>query len=458
MSDFPRAQKLAALFAVTAVVVLTLIFVNVNGPDAEFAAPVPTVDPNATPTAVPILENERKPWSAVASEIRGAADTVAPVPCPFIDERQRQDNNFLSLTPSLTFVCDVSGLEAMPIAPGRVVMRVTQAPLNSEKAALLANGKDGPWVRAAAYGTFVVVDHGSLNGVRNVTSVYAGLDSISPDLRIGQVVDPSTPLGRIGRLMINGELVEGVLPFELLTDDTRFGADPLRANPPPASAGAELATLLADRVQLPVTTCNLPFGNPDLNVGAPREYRSGTHNGLDFNCGTTDHAITAAADGEVLFVVDDYLDAAPDDRDAVLANAALAVDTPFWTLAMLYGRFVVVAHHLPEGTPGSDDRIVTVYAHLSDIDPNIVTGRRITAGTLLGSVGNTGTSTAANGILEGHPSVHLHWELHVNDRPIGYLSDPAETEPLYRQMLCDAPPLSPDGTTAATTDPNAAPC
>ncbi len=454
MSDFPRAQKLAALFAVTAVVVLTLIFVNVNEPDAEVAVPTPTVDPNATPTAVPILSQQRIPWSAIAAEIRGAADTVAPVPCPFIDERDRQDNNFLSLTPSLTFVCDVPGLEATPIAPGRVVMRVTQAPLNSEKAAIVANGKDGPWVRAAAYGTFVVIDHGSLNGVRNATSVYAGLDSISADLRVGQLVDTSTPLGRIGRLMINGELVEGVLPFELLTDDTRFGADPLRANPPPASAGAELAALLADRVRLPVTTCNLPFGNPELNVGAPREYRSGTHNGLDFNCGTTNHDIVAAADGEVLFVVDDFTEPTPEDRDVVLANAALAVDTPFWTLAMLYGRFVVIAHHLPDGTPGSDDRIVTLYAHMSEIDPNIVTGRQVSAGTVIGQVGNTGTSTAANGILDGHPSVHLHWELHVNDRPVGYLSDPSETEPLYRQMLCDVAPATPDAaTTPSASDP-----
>ena len=432
MSDFPRAQKLAALFAVTAVVVLTLIFVNVSGPDAEVALPTPTVDPNATPTAVPILDNERMPWSAVSSQIRGAADTVSPVPCPFIDERERQENNFLSLTPSLTFVCDVPGLEAMPIAPGRVVMRVTQAPLNSQKAAIVANGKDGPWVRAAAYGTFVVIDHGALNGVRNVTSVYAGLDSISPDLRIGQTVDTSTPLGRIGRLKINDELVEGVLPFELLTDDTRFGSDPLRANPPPASAGPELAALLADRIQLPVTTCNLPFGNPDLNVGAPREYRSGTHNGLDFNCGTNDHVISSAASGQVIFVVNDYVDSSTEDRDAVLAETVPAFDTPFWTLAYLYGNFVVIDHELQSG-----DRAVTIYAHLSEVDPAILPGVLVDGGTPLGLVGNTGTSTAATGVTNNHGSVHLHWELHINDRPIGYLEDPSSTDPLYADILCN---------------------
>ncbi|MEM7094677.1 MAG: peptidoglycan DD-metalloendopeptidase family protein [Actinomycetota bacterium] len=454
MPEFPRAQKIAALVAVTAVVVITLITVNFAGPDEDIVTPAEAlIDPNATPTAVPILERPRSTWTDVASQIRGAAGTAAPVPCPFVDERVPEANNFLSITPALTFVCDVQGLQATPIAPGRVVMSVQQTALTSEKAEIVANGKDGPWVRAAAYGPFVVIDHGAINGVGNVTSVYAGLDQVNPELRLGQQVDTSTPLGRLGPKRINDQVVGGVLTFEFLTEDTRFGSDPLRANPPPASAGAELATMLADAMQLPITTCSLPFGNPDLNVGAPREYRSGTHNGLDFNCGTIDHRVLSAGDGEVLFIVDDYLDADPDDRNAVLANAALAVDTPFWTLAMLYGRFVVVAHHLPE----SDDQVVTIYAHLSEIDPNIVIGRTLVAGELIGMVGNTGTSAAANGILDTHSSVHLHWELHVNDRPVGYLSDPLDTEPLYRQMLCDAPPASSvsaeDGATAeaATT-------
>lgn len=431
MSVFSRVQKIAAMLAISLVVVITLIVVAVSGGDSESVeAEVST--PAVAPTAVPLLEKRRVNWSEVTDTIRGAGGTLPPVPCPFVDERDREPNNFLSLTPGLTFVCDQEGLQANPIAPGRVVMRITQAPLNSEQASLVANGNDGPWIRAAAYGPFVAIDHGPLNGVSNVTTIYAGLTSINPNLSLGQQVDSSTALGTIGGRILNGELVAGVLTFELISDDTRFGSDPLRSNPPPASAGAGFADMLTEAMALPITTCNLPWGVPDLNVGAPREYRSGTHNGLDFNCGTIDHRITAAADGEVLFVVNDYVNPTVEDRNAVLRNAEAASDTPFWTLAMLYGNFAVVAHDIGP----TSDRVITIYAHLSEIDPNIVTGRIISQGELIGFAGNTGTSTAAGGTNDTHSSVHLHWELHVNDRAVGYLGNPVENEILYRQMLC----------------------
>ena len=438
MSDFPRAQKIAALAIITLVVVVTLIAVAVNSSDGDQGAAAPTPDPNATPTAVPVLERPREHWQAIADSVRGASGTVAPVSCPFVDERERETNNFLSLTPALTFVCDIRGLEATPIAPGRVVMRVTQAPLNSFKADLVADSKDGPWIRAAAYGPFVAVDHGPINGVGNVTTIYAGLDSVNPDLQVGQLVDVGTPLGSLGARMINGNHVNGVLTFELLTDDTRFGSDPLREAPGPASASVGFANSLEDHVALPITTCNLPFGNPELLVGATRDYRSGIHNGLDFNCGTDDHLIKAAADGQVIFVVNDYVDATVEDREAVLENAASAIDTPFWTLAMLYGNFVVITHD----APGTNGRVASIYAHMSEIDEDILPGVLLTQGTLLGRVGNSGTSTAAEGTTNNDSSVHLHWELHVDDRPVGYLEETTETEPLYVQMLCSPGTLS----------------
>ena len=432
MSEFPRAQKIAALVLITAVVVVTLIVLAARDGDSSAVSAGEPVDPLAEPTAVPVLERSRDLWSAFSANIRGAQDTNAPVDCPFVDERVREPNNFLSLTPGLTFICADRGLHAQPIAPGRVVMRVTQAPLNSVKAALVADGNDGPWLRAAAYGPFVVIDHGPLNGVSNVTSVYAGLESIDPALQVGQLVDTSTRLGTLGARMINGELVPGVMTFELVTDDTRFGADPVRQSPGPASDSPRLAALAQDVFSVPAPTCTLPFGNPNLLVGAPREYRSGIHNGLDFNCIGRDHIIQSAGPGQVIFVVNDYADATPDNRDAVLAQAVPAFDTPFWTLANLYGNFVVIDHELPDG-----ERAVTIYAHLSEVNPEIVTGVLLEAGTPLGRVGNTGTSAAAAGIGgSGDGSIHLHWELHVNDRPIGYLESPADTEPLYRQILC----------------------
>lgn len=432
MSEFPRTQKIAALVLVTAVVIITLIVVASRGGGNESgAATDPTPNPEVPSTPIPVLQRPREQWKLITETVRGATGTRSPVACPFVDERVRAQNNFLSLTPALTFVCAERGMQATPIAPGRIVMRVNQAPLNSFKAELLADGADGPWIRAAAYGPFVVVDHGPLNGAGNVTTVYAGLERLSPDLTIGQLVDSSTPLGTLGARMINDELVNGVLTFELLSDDVRFGSDPARQNPAPVADGPRLATLVADDFSLPVSTCNVPFGNPNLVVGAPRAYRSGTHNGLDFNCGTAGHVIRAAGEGQVLFVVNDYVDASVEDRDAVLAMAESALDTPFWTLAMLYGNFVIVDHRLDSG-----ERAVTIYAHMAEVDPEILPGVLVDSSTRLGVVGNSGTSAASSGITDNHGSIHLHWELHVNDRPIGYLESPEETSPLYEQILC----------------------
>lgn len=430
MSEFPRTQKIAALALITSVVIITLIVVaardggTTSGDSAE-------VDPNVTPTAIPVLQRPRELWSSISDSVRGAQGTRPPVDCPFIDEREREPNNFLSLTQGLTFVCAEAGVAPRPVAAGRVVMRVNQAPLNSFKSDLIADGNDGPWLRAGAYGPFVVVDHGPVDGVSNVTSVYAGLDSIHPDVHVGQLVDVDTELGTLGARMINDELVNGVLTFELITDDTRFGGDPLRQDPAPASASPGFASLTEDVISLPVTTCDVPFGNLNLVVGANREYRSGTHNGLDFNCITTDHVVSSAGAGQVIFVVNDYVDATPSERDGLLAQTVPAFDTPFWTLASLYGNFVVIDHVLPDGS-----RAVTIYAHMSEVDSEILPGVLVEAGTPLGFVGNSGTSTAAAGITNNDGSVHLHWELHVNDRPIGYLEAPEDTQPLYEQILC----------------------
>jgi len=437
MSEFPRTQKIAALVLITSVVLITLLVIALRGGgDSDAGADAVAAVP---PTAVPVLERPREQWQTIASDVRGAQNTQSPVPCPFVDERETETNNFLSITPALTFVCEQPGTSARPIAPGRVVMRVGQPPLNSFKAELLADGNDGPWLRAAAYGPFVVIDHGPLNDVSNVTTVYAGLQSVDPALELGQFVDTTTTLGSLGGRLINDELVNGVLTFELLTDDTRFGGDPLRQAPASVADSQRFADLVADLISLPVTTCNVPFGNPNLVVGALREYRSGIHNGLDFNCGTTDHTISAAGEGQVIFVVNDYVDAPTEDRNAVLAQAGDAFDTPFWTLAMLFGNFVVVDHALDNG-----DRAVTIYAHLSQVDPGIVPGVLVDSSTTIGFVGNSGTSAASAGVTNNDGSVHLHWELHVNDRPIGYLEDPADTGPLYEQILCT--PLNPSTT------------
>jgi len=98
MSEFPRTQKIAALVLVSAVVIVTLIVVaSRDSGSSSVAAGEP--DPNAEPTAIPVLERPRDEWSLIENTVRGAPGTTPPVACPFVDERVREPNNFLSLTP-----------------------------------------------------------------------------------------------------------------------------------------------------------------------------------------------------------------------------------------------------------------------------------------------------------------------------------------------------------------------
>ena len=98
MSEFPRTQKIAALALVTLVVIMTLIVLAARDDGNSFSADdSPPIDPNAEPTAIPVLERPRGTWDDIASIVRGAQGTSAPVDCPFVDERILETNNFLAL-------------------------------------------------------------------------------------------------------------------------------------------------------------------------------------------------------------------------------------------------------------------------------------------------------------------------------------------------------------------------
>ncbi len=99
------------------------------------------------------------------------------------------------------------------------------------------------------------------------------------------------------------------------------------------------------------------------------------HSGVDF----------AAAQGEVVA-------ATQDGKIAFMGNKGG------------YGLLVEVAHA---------GGIKTLYAHLSAVNDALKVGQRIPAGQEIGRVGSTGTSTAP----------HLHYEVHVNGRPVSPLTD-----------------------------------
>ena len=69
-----------------------------------------------------------------------------------------------------------------------------------------------------------------------------------------------------------------------------------------------------------------------------------------------------------------------------------------------YGLLIEIEH---------EDDIRTLYAHLSAVSEALQVGQRVAAGTEIGRVGSTGTSTAP----------HLHYEIHVDGQPVSPLVD-----------------------------------
>lgn len=394
----------------------------------------PTDAAVGTPVPTPGFEDlPQTTFAALVGGLSGGDLLTEPVGCPVIDERNPRDDVAVASSPALSFVCKETNAVASAAAPGRIVMAVSREPVLAADLDVLRTSGDSPWLRALEWGTFVVVDHGATGQHTSLMTIYAGLSEVAPDLRLGQPVATGTVLGTLGPRTVAGSDLASVLQFEIITTDFTFGnrpiSQPLTADRPSPEAMVEA---LAPFVT-PPSDCAFPRGDFGNLPGAARAYRNGTHQGVDFNCFSTDRLATASMNGRVLFTVTDYGDAANQDREALLSNAAAAGITPFWTLAFLYGNFVVIDHGQ---VPGAG-HTVTIYAHLDNVDPAMTAGALVDAGQLIGEIGNTGTSTSALGATTPtDPSLHLHWEIHVDDSYVGAGLTQDAINPLYDAMVC----------------------
>ncbi len=205
------------------------------------------------------------------------------------------------------------------------------------------------------------------------------------------------------------------------------GAPVARGDAPVLSPAEALAVAEAIGPILPPTSC--PFReDPALLPNAARDYRGGVHQGIDFGCDEPGAAVVAPLDGRVLVAAHGYQDPTPEDRQALLDFARSQGDTPPWTLVALYGRFVVLDHGAIEGA----GHVVTIYAHLDEIDPAVQPGVVVAAGARIGAVGHSGTSAGATGEDRGY---ELHWELHVDDAFLAEGLTPEESAAPYRALF-----------------------
>lgn len=388
---------------------------------ADVAAATATVEPTPvpTPTATPV------PVSFVdAIQAHPVADElIAPIPdCPaFVPPSSSRRDAY-------RLVCADGRLEvsAVAAADGRVVHVVTEAPvpINGLPAELPSRWS---WQDQSQLGTHIVVDHGPIGATSNVQTVYSGLNGIEPGVVLGSTVQAGQPIG-VSRGTLAG------VDFSIWTDGVRHdGVATLEPLAPDAATQLEIAVALGAATTSPTDDrCPLVLFDGQL-PGAPRNYRNGTHRGIDFGCGAGGRNATAIADGTVVYVVDDYRDATPADRQALLDLAAAAQITPHWTLVMLYGNVVVIDHGVIDGA----GRVVTIAAHLESVDPNVSLGARVSSGDVLGEIGNRGTAAASQGVFGADdPSLHLHWEIYIDGWFLGQGLGAAEVRAVIDAALC----------------------
>jgi murein DD-endopeptidase MepM/ murein hydrolase activator NlpD len=192
---------------------------------------------------------------------------------------------------------------------------------------------------------------------------------------------------------------------------TASGSAPLAAGPAPAphytpapavattpleigDRGARTYMRLWGMFALPIEGGDIP-AVVELLPGAPRDYRAGIHEGIDFPV-PTDTPVLAAASGTVARVDVSFLDWSREQQDAALYEAVTLGYTPAATLDRIRGRQVWIDH---------GKGVITRYAHLSAVEP-LVVGQRVEAGALIGQVGSSGYP-------QGGP--HLHFEVRIGD-------------------------------------------
>ncbi len=163
--------------------------------------------------------------------------------------------------------------------------------------------------------------------------------------------------------------------------------------------------------------------------GAPRHYRLGVHEGIDFyghTVGVTVNrqtVVRAVADGVVTRALVDYQPLTPDEAQRWQDRCLSLGYTPEEVLDGYRGQQVWIDH---------GGGLVSRYAHLGSIAPGVVEGTPVSQGQIIGTVGNSGTP----GSLRSQTyDVHLHLELWIGDHYVGQFLRPIEAREALARLL-----------------------
>jgi murein DD-endopeptidase MepM/ murein hydrolase activator NlpD len=199
--------------------------------------------------------------------------------------------------------------------------------------------------------------------------------------------------------------------------------------PPPGAAEIDLVSLPPhdSRVLDLLPPFALPIEGTKLSglsfrlPGAPRAYRYGVHEGIDFywaagEAVTSTTPVSSVAQGFVLRIDRDYAAPPWQELEALLDRAAEVHHTPPDTLDVLRGRQVWIDH---------GDGVVSRYCHLSAVADDLEFGDEVEQGQMIGYVGNSGTPAS---YYDSGLEMHLHLEIRIGEGYLGQHLRPVEVK------------------------------
>ena len=155
--------------------------------------------------------------------------------------------------------------------------------------------------------------------------------------------------------------------------------------------------------------------------GAPRSYRYGVHEGIDFYWAagepvTSTTPVLSVAAGEVVRADKEYDPPALNEIEAMLARAAGLSHTREEVLDVLRGRQVWIDH---------GGGLVSRYCHLSAVADDLRSGDRVEQGQMIGYVGNSGTPAS---YYDQGSEIQLHLEIRIGEGYLGQYLRPVEVK------------------------------
>lgn len=197
--------------------------------------------------------------------------------------------------------------------------------------------------------------------------------------------------------------------------------------PPPAVEETPTAPPLSGFIY-PIEGSCLPTSD-DLMPNAPRPYRFGIHEGIDFYPGLAcakigeGTPVLAAKAGVVVRADWGFVEMTPRELEQLLTRSQTQGYTDAEALDRFRGRQAWIDH---------GDGVVTRYAHLSGIAPGIDVGTAVQAGEVVAHVGNSGTPEA---VTTPADEMHLHFEIRMGDSYLGAGLPPDQVRALLEQAF-----------------------